>query len=133
MNRKAARQLAKTTLQGLGLFHTVFAAPVRKLGGISPVAMLSGLSIQDELIGRGTHQQPHTINLIIYVRNDAGNEETAENLFDDLALAVIAPLRAAGFSIDPSNSEPYGAVLNEIDGFFYRAERFPLRHTDYEV
>ncbi len=128
MDRKTARNLVKTTLDGLGVFQAVYAAPVRTFNGESPVAVVLGQTLQDEQLARGVWRQPIGLTLTIYTRNDEG-DAAAEDLHDTLVQQVLAPLRNAGFQVGGSDAAPDGAPLRNIDEVFYRTERIPLRRT----
>jgi hypothetical protein len=128
MDRKTARNVVKTILDGLGVFHVVYAAPVRAFNGESPVAVVLGQTLQDEQIARGVWRQPIGLTLTVYTRNDEG-DAAAEDLHDSLVQQVLEPLRNAGFIVGGSDAAPDGAPLSDIDKVLYRTERIPLRRS----
>lgn len=126
MLRKDARALAKATLEGLDLYQTVFSGPARKFGGVSPVATLYSAALELQLTRGGGH--PSLITLSIYKVYPEGEEEATEDAFDDLVLASLTALKAAGFTlVNPTTAAPGGAPLRLIDGKLYRAEQMTLR------
>lgn len=128
MDRKAARQLAETTLTGLGTFEAVLHGPPDAFSGRSPVAVITSRSLRLEAIARSLYEVTVGITVSIYVRKD-DDAEAAEDQLDDLALTVAAALHATGqFQVLESSAGPESGNLRDVDrnGVLYRVERMPL-------
>lgn len=133
MDRKAARALVATTLQGLGTFQAVWQGAPDKFGGLSPVALISSRSIDLTPDARALYEITSGITVSIYVNRTALGAEAAEDLLDDLALSVVEALHATGaFQIDASTAGPEAGNLRDVDrnGIIYRIERIPLTVLD---
>lgn len=135
MDRKAARALAKTTLEALGAFHAVWQGAPDKFAGQSPIALISSGSIQLTPIARELYTVENGLTVAIYVRRDAGLVAAAatEDLLDDLALSVVEALHATGwFDVTTSSAAPEAGNLRDVDrnGVLYRVERIPLTVLD---
>lgn len=131
MNREQARELAATTLTGLGTYQAVYEGARRKFGGISPVAVILSKGLQITPIAAALWEGIPRLSATIYVRCDEGAEDTAEDQLDTLVEAAMVAFKNAGFLVDASDSAPEGAPLRNIDGVFYRAEIIPL-HVEEE-
>lgn len=134
MDRKAARALVATTLQGLGTFQAVWQGAPDKFGGLSPVALISSRSIDLTPDARALYEITSGITVSIYVNRTALGAEAAEDLLDDLALSVVEALHAASnlIQIDASTAGPEAGNLRDVDrnGIIYRIERIPLTVLD---
>ena len=133
MNRQAARELAASTLTALGIFHAVYDAAQRTLGGESPIAIVQSKGTQYVDLTRGTHDQVrHRLNVGIYVRCDLGNEAAAEDQLDSLAETTIDTLAAlSDFEVGESDAAAESASLRLVDGVLYRYERIPLTYSEF--
>lgn len=55
MNRKQAREAAKTAVEGSGTYAMVTEGPRRTFGGVSPVACVLSASLEHVKLTRDTH------------------------------------------------------------------------------
>lgn len=133
ITRQQARENAKTALDALARFSAVYKSPRRTFGKASPVAVVSSRSLRIVDLTRDLHdQEDQGLYVSLYVRADDGQEDAAEDTLDQLIVAAGDALRDAGFAIGESDAAPDGAPLRNIDGVFYRVERFPVTYTDYD-
>lgn len=131
MDRKAARQLAKTTLEALNVFTAVLQGAPDKFGGRSPIAIVSSRSMLLTDVARELYTVENGLTVSIYVRRDPGETAAAatEDLLDDLALSVAEALHNSGrFELETSSAAPESGNLRDVDrnGTLYRVERIPL-------
>ena len=77
MNRTEARQLAKTTLEGLGLFAHVYQSEPETFGGATPVAVLHSKSLAVALDTRDDTVLPCEFYLTIYVARPRDGDRDA--------------------------------------------------------
>lgn len=131
MDRKAARALAKTTLQGLNVFTAVLQGAPDKFAGRSPIAIISSRSLRLLDVARELYTVENGLTVSIYVRRDSGEAAAAaaEDLLDDLALLSATALHTSGFfELETSSAAPDAGNLRDVDrnGVLYRVERIPL-------
>jgi hypothetical protein len=127
MDRKQARALAKTTLEGTGSYALVVSGPVRKLGGKSPAAAIISKGLDLSFDARDEWTLSGEVLISIYVRCTIGDEEAAEDQLDNLTTGAALALRDAGFTHMTSDATPESAPLRDLDGVFYRVERLRAR------
>lgn len=134
MDRKAARALAKTTLQAVsGLASVTEYEPDVFSGSAFAVIHSKSLGILQD--GRNDYTSPAEVWVTIYVLRAAGAGATVENSLDDLTRACMRALwtafytKANDLQIGPSEA---GIPLKTPDGKAYRMERFALRFDDDE-
>jgi hypothetical protein len=132
MIRKDARALAKTTLEGLGLFDSVLEYEPDTFSGAA-IATVHSKSLSVTRETRDLLNVPGDIWVSVYVRRPAGSGATTEDALDDLVQAAMLALAAAfdpevaDLQIGPSET---GYPPKPIDGKPYRMERFPVRFDD---
>lgn len=133
MNRKAARELARTTVLSSGTYALVTEGPRRTFGGVSPVACVLSKSLNHVPLTRdNAHDQADLgLSVSIYVLCEAGGEDAAEDQLDTLVEAAFIALKNAGFLVGESDASPDGAPLRDILGKFYRIERIPITIAEY--
>jgi len=133
MNRQSARENVATLLTGLGTYALVSDGARRKLGGVSPVAIVLSKGTQVQRLTRSTSNDlnVHTLSLTLYVRCDDGSEASCEDTLDQLVIAACAALDTAGYLVGASDSAPEGNPLRIIDGVFYRQEVIPVTFEEY--
>lgn len=135
MDRKTARALAQTALEGLNVFEAVLLGAPTLFGGRSPVAVITSRSLQlqgaDE-VARGLYTITNGITVSIYVRRDDDGSATEDQL-DDLALQCALALHATHvFDLAESSAGPENGNLRDVDQnkIIYRIERIPLTVLD---
>jgi hypothetical protein len=131
MDRKAARALAKTTLDALNVFTAVLHGAPDKFGGRSPIAIISSRSLQLIDDARALYTVENGLTVSIYVVREPGEAPAAaaEDLLDDLALLTATALHMTGrFQLETSSAAPESGNLRDVDqnGKLYRVERIPL-------
>lgn len=133
MNRQQARELAATTLTGLGTFAHVYDGARRSLDGTSPIAIVLSKGTQIQRLTRSTaHDEAiHTLSINLFVRCDEGNEATCEDTLDQLVESAQIALDTAGFLVGASDSAPEGNPLRLSDGVLYRQETIPITYEEY--
>lgn len=135
MNRTEARTLAKTTLEGLGLFAHVYLAEPETFGGATPVAVLHSKSLAVALDTRDDTVLPSEFYLTIYIaRPRDGDRDAVEAALDALGrAAVLAIWEAFGdirdLDIRPSET---GYPMRTFDNVPHRMERWAIGFTDEE-
>lgn len=132
-DRKAARQLAQTTLEGLALFEAVVQGTPDLFAGRSPVCVITSRSLAMQPLTRGVMEETSGITASIYVRRDANDGGAAEDQLDDLAKATVLALHATDvFYVSESSADPVSGNLRDVDrnGVLYRVERIALTCLD---
>jgi len=132
LNRQQARELAASTLSSLATYALVAEGARRKLGGVSPVAIVLSKGTQIVQLTRDTHNEAvHRLSVTVYVRCDEGGEDAAEDNLDTLAEAAAVALKNAGFLVGESDASPEGSPLRLIDGAYYRAEVLVVQYEEW--
>ena len=133
-NRKAARALAQSTLEALGVFEAVLQGFPAKFAGRSPLAIISSRSLTMAPLTRGVMEETSGITISLYVRQDATEDSgAAEDQLDDLTTAVLLALHATDvFYISETSADPTSGNLRDVDrnGTLYRVERIPVTCLD---
>lgn len=140
MDRTAGRTLAKTTLEGLGLFAKVFLSEPETFGQYDPVAVVHSKSLALTQIARDEVDVPVEIFVTIYVRRakDATESEkdTIEDTLDSLtraaARALFDAFDAATTGLVVIGPSETGYPNRTFDSATYRMERFAVRFDDDE-
>ena len=137
MDRKAARQLARSVIEATDGYALICDGPPDKFAKKSPVCVITSKSIGVTFDARDEWTIESAILVSIYVQRVSGKEDAAEDQLDDLVRQAVLALLATGeFSIDRSDAFAENAPLRDIDGVLYRVERIPLRvaedYEDYE-
>jgi hypothetical protein len=131
MSRQSRREEVKTLLTPY--FTDVFEGARRSFGGRSPVAVILSRSYAIQNLTRSLNEGLLIgLSVSIYVRADAGQEDTAEDVLDGLVVTVADTLRDAGYTVGESDAMPGGATLRQFDGQYYRAEIVPLNIEDFD-
>lgn len=138
MDRAAGRALAKTTLEGLGVFAKVFLSEPETFAGYDPLAVIHSKSLALTPIARDEVDLPVEIWVTIYVKRLRGASESEkdqiEAILDDLARTAARALfeafdSATGGLVTIGPSEA-GYSPRTFDNATYRLERFPIRFDD---
>jgi hypothetical protein len=130
MNRKAARALAKATLEGLELFDRVEDHEPDAFSG-ALIATVHSKSLGYVEDARDSFSSPAEIWVSIYVRRAANSGAATEDLLDDLVRAAMRAI-AAAFSPSIEQLQIVSAAGYKDEGKHYRAERFAVQFTDDE-
>lgn len=130
MSRASERQAIRDGLAALPVFQAVYRSEQRSLGGQSPVVTMSSLQLAPQHITRGMIAHRYGYQITIWVVAE-GDLEAVEDQLDAATAAAVDWLLTNGYTIEPSTKEPFGTILNDIDGVDYRAERFLARRAEY--
>ncbi len=138
MDRAAARALAKTTLDSLGVFAKGFLSEPESFGGYNPIFVVHSKSLTFAPDTRDDTIRTTELWVTIYVRRERDASDTdkdaIEATLDSLTLDAMEALWNAfadvvprGLTIGPSET---GYPQRDFDSASYRLERFPIRFDD---